>query len=186
MNSQSVDELVIYSEAASDGSFRIQDSAPRLPIRRKLYVRTTWSPDSDPFIVPPFQMQRAALERFFSCPTLLISRTHVDIGDIRVQISYRLVEVQLLDANGSPAFTESDDWPSVWLRIKDRSGRTVEDSGLSRRSLRKGESTLAISLPVGTWNLEISYGNRSITTRLVLEEAAGPSRIIVKLPEVKA
>jgi hypothetical protein len=175
------DELVEVGRTEADGSFLVEGTALSFPERWTLYVTSPIPPGADPLVTPPFLLQKKVLDKLFAFPQFLVRKGEVDVGDVRVRLHRSLLNVKLLTPDNTPAFTEVNDWPPVRLRIRDAKGRVVAEGGLSERAFRKAESSFALSLPNGKWELEIKYNGRKAQATLDVPGRSGSLNVVMRL-----
>jgi len=109
--------------------------------------------------MPPFDRIPSLKERRFASRSIEIKENaEIDVGNVRIQVSYGAINVRLRDVNGSPLVLDERAWTYVWLRIRNQRGETVKFGSFSisdiEASVNLADSSAKVALPEGTWYIE--------------------------------
>jgi|GEM_PF-1697958 len=150
-------------ESDENGRFLFQEpEATTDPhLTRLLYVTGPVPQKSHSPIMPPFnRIPRLTESRFASRPIRIKKNGEVNVGDVSIQVSYRVVDLHLQDVNGHPLITNEKGWKYVWLRIRNQQHKIVTYGSFSESDIENSvslvNSSARIALPEGTWVIEAS------------------------------
>lgn len=126
----------------------------------RLYVASFCRPSDVMLMTAPF-WPVLRKERLFAGKEFVINRGDITrVGEVNDQLVYVHVGLRILDRQHRPLLTRLTDWSPVWIRVRKQNGITVHESGLSaieiERAVDLKESRINLSLPTGTWMLEIA------------------------------
>lgn len=176
-------DIVLFTEADSQGKFRFEERASLLKEERTIYITgPRFSTASDP-VRPPFDMLPHSSDEKYSGQKISIKKNgEIDVGDVRVQVYYGLIELVLHSSKDAPLTrAEKKKWRRAWLRLRNEHGDFIIDGSFPRDA-----PDLKVALPEGTWRLEITpsydYGPWfPLDNSVVVRRTNSPQRIIVKL-----
>lgn len=178
-------DLVVYTEADSQGKFRFEQRVSLPQEERTMYITSPrFSTASDP-VRPPFDMLPSS-EKYSGQKILIKKNGEIDVGEVRVQVYYGLIELVLHSSKDAPLTrAEKKKWRSAWLRLRNEQGDLILDSSFPRDA-----PDLKVALPEGTWRLEVTpyydYGRWfPLDNSVVVRRTNSPQRIIVKLSRRK-
>jgi hypothetical protein len=179
-------DIVVYTEADSQGKFRFFDERHSLATQeRTMYITSPRFPTASDPVRPPFDMLPSS-EKYSGQKILIKKNGEIDVGEVRVQVYYGLIELVLHSSKDAPLTrAEKKKWRSAWLRLRNEQGDLIIDSSFPR-----GAPDLKVALPEGTWRLELtpSYDDGPwfpLDNSVVVRRTHSPQRIIVKLSRRK-
>ena len=114
--------------------------------------------------------------RFAGTQVPVYGNRNTDVGDIRVSVPFKRFRLFVLDRLGRPYYRTNKSWNRFTLIVRDSSGRGVGSQTLSlddiERKVDLALGCVAVSLPEGTWTLELLpsleyYTRDDITKRLL-------------------
>ena len=154
------EDLIECSETDDDGKFSYRlENCPFPQETRTLYVTSYPNYDSYVPFSAPFLRSKELGNKFAGQLLKNRKKEDVNVGDVRVQVFFSTVIVYLTDENGHLLLSE-EEWQNVWFRLKSENNVDVSTSSLSKNNLshavRSKESAIAIDLPEGKWQIEIS------------------------------
>jgi hypothetical protein len=143
------------------GKFRLEETTTVPRYRRRLYVAGPQPESAVRLIYPPFNLLPGLTSRVFAGLQIRLEKNkELDIGDVPIQVFYRPVTMCVQNSRGMPELKASEQWKSVYLRLRDEHGSIVTESSLSQNDIEKAvnlaESCFAVSLPEGVWRIELS------------------------------
>jgi hypothetical protein len=155
-------ELILTERADSAGKFRWEDTLAFPTQELVLYVTSPLPQNAFAPITPPFD-ELSSTNQSFSGRPIVLQSGETNLEDVPLQVRYGIVNLRIEDRTGNPLFTEINQLPYLWLRVRSPQGNFVNESGLSRsilkNSVRAKESAIAIALPEGIWGIEIAIGD---------------------------
>ena len=180
-------DIVVFTEADSQGKFRFEERVSLAKQERTIYITSPRFPTaSDPFR-PPFDMLPHSSSEKYSGQKILIKKNgEIDVGEVRVQVYYGLIELVLHSSKDAPLTrAEKKKWRRAWLRLRNEQGDFILDSSFPRET-----PDLKVALPEGTWRLEVTpsydYGPWfPLDNPVVVSRTNSPQRIIVNLSRRK-
>jgi len=186
-------DLVVFAEADSTGRFRFESVSSTPAI---LYITSPLPNDAYLPITPPFGRRLKEMSRSFGGIEVPVTKNEtIDLGDVRVQVSYMRVLLYLQNPNGEPLIITRAAWEDVWIRIKDVRKRIISESGLARKdlqSVRLDRGAIQLALPEGTWVVDTSLSGSagpwiSSKLKLILGGSEPPPtiRVTVEAPSKK-
>src|SRR5713101_5886091 len=147
-------DIVVYTEADSQGKFRFFDERHSLATQeRTMYITSPrFSTGFDP-VSPPFDMLPPSSNEKYSGQKISIKKNgEIDIGEVRVQVYYGLIELVLHSGKDAPLTrAEKKKWRRAWLRLRNEQGDLILDSRFPLDT-----PDLKVALPEGTWRLEVT------------------------------
>jgi hypothetical protein len=156
------DDLLAGVVTEPGGAFCIENNVRDLTERAsaRLYLTSFCRSDDVTLVNVPF-WPRLRREPGFSGKRIVVGPGSVtSLGDVDVQIMYGHLTLRVLDRQQKPLLTQLTDWSRVWIRVRDKRGATVHESGLSvadiKRSVDLKESRINLALPKGMWTLEVA------------------------------
>jgi hypothetical protein len=180
-------DVVVYTEADSKGKFRFEQRVSLAKLERTMYVTSPRFPAASDPVRPPFDMLRHSVNERYAGEKIIIKKNgELDVGDVRLQVYYGLIDLELHSSKGLPLTSaEKKKWRRPWLRVRNEKGDFILDSSFPRDT-----SDLRVALPEGTWRLEVtpSYDNGpwfSLDNPVVVSRTNSPQRIILKLSRRK-
>ena len=120
------------------------------------------------FIEPPFSNYLGRYDKsFLGYPVKFGSEKVIDVGDVRVKFRYGDVNLRFLINGRKPSKSE---WETLWVTVKHKSGRTVGEISIGPNALHQNavdleKSELKLSLPEGTWKVEMKSFDDSANIR---------------------
>ena len=157
--SESWDVMIEYHQTDNNGRFRIEEGASLPTLERVLYVTTTVPDHAYAPISPPFPMATRGDPRFAGQRIFVARDRETDTGDVTIQVRYGPVSVHLQYPKGAPLFEatiEAGSLPDIQVATRTKQGDMVDRGAVSRGAFHKSESTIALALPEGEWQLEIA------------------------------
>ncbi len=180
-------DIVLFTEADSQGKFRFEERASLLKEERTMYITSPRSATASDPVRPPFDMFPHSSDEKYSGQKISINKNgEIDVGEVRVQVYYGLIELVLHSSKDAPLTrAEKKKWRRAWLRLRDEHGNQILDSRFPL-----GSPDLKVALPEGTWRLEItpSYDDGPwfpLDNSVVVRRTRSPQPIIVKLSRRK-
>jgi hypothetical protein len=180
-------DIVLFTEADSQGKFRFEERASLLKEERTMYVTSPQFPTASDPVRPPFYMLPHSSNEKYSGQKISIKKNgEIDVGDVRVQVYYGLIELVLHSSKDAPLTrAEKKKWRRAWVRLRNEHGDLIIDGSFPRDA-----PDLKVALPEGTWRLEVTpsydYGPWfPLDNPLVVSRTNSPQRIIVKLSRRK-
>jgi len=177
-------DLVVYTEADSQGKFRFEQRVSLPKQERTLYVTSPRFPTASDPVRPPFEVLANSKNEKYSGQKISIEKNgEIDVGDVRVQVYYGLVEIVLhSQKDASLTRAEKSKWRRAWLRLKNEQGQFILDSSFPRDA-----PELKVALPEGTWLLEVtpSYDDGPwypLDKPVVVNRSDSAQQVILKLP----
>lgn len=84
----------------------------------------------------------------------------LNLGDIQIQTEYRTLTLYIQDESGNPLLATPEEWEAVYIRVRERSGKRVDEQGLSERDRNVAvdlkASAIRLALPEGVWRIEVA------------------------------
>jgi hypothetical protein len=182
---ESFPDSVAYFVTPKDGTFEFPAEVPEFPTETFLYVTSPEMKQAFALIEPPFRSQsNEYLITQYSCPKVLINRSLINIGDVRIQIHYEVVKIQLINEDGSHVMSLSGDWPSCDYEIRNDKGQSLGGLFLREIDCDRRNSCIKMALPHGTWQFAVSIGERTAKTTLVINKHT-PLKITMRFPGIE-
>lgn len=146
-------DIVLSTEADSQGKFRFEERASLQKEERTIYVTSPRFPMVCDPVRPPFDMlPQPSNEKYSGQKISTKKNAEIDVGEVRVQVYYGLIEFVLHSGKGVPLTrAEKKKWRRAWLRLRNEHGDLIIDGRFPLDS-----PDLKVALPEGTWRLEIS------------------------------
>jgi hypothetical protein len=154
--------LISGTTTEPDGTFCVENFFNDLSKTRpaRLYVSSFCRPGGLTLVGAPYWPRLRRDARYSGKRVTVGPGGVTDVGRVDAQVVYGHVSLKILDRRGRPLLTEADDWYPLWIRVRDRQGVTVHESGLSiadvERSVDLKESRINLALPEGRWTLEVA------------------------------
>jgi hypothetical protein len=151
-----VDRYIECVKTDAAGHFKLtKDNNPTTQSDHFLFVYSGTSRSGLPTIEPPFEWVRRYDKAFDGKLVRFGSSPNVDLGRLRVQFWFAMVEV---DFSKMKEKTGEVDWENLYLRIKNKRGTRVYESSLSHDDIYVEsyikKDKLQILVPEGRWKLE--------------------------------
>jgi len=181
---------VFFSESDASGNFIRESSCSESPIKRILFVTSPFDLSGIAPIKPPGYRLSKLGASFGGRPIVLKRNETLNVGDVLPQVYFSTLVVAIQDAEGRSLFGPDVDWGLVWLRVRDKDGRVVMSTGMSRNQLdtyvHKAENLIRLELPEGEWFLELnSFEDKGAwyksSTPVVVRKSGGPFEINLRL-----
>jgi hypothetical protein len=159
-----------------DGTFCIDNYVADTSRRTKarLFV-ASFCRANDLIVMPaPFWPVLRKQQRFAGKDIIIDPEDITNVPDLDLQLIYGHVDLEILDHHHQPLLTKASDWSPVWIRVLNKNGVSVYESGLSPRNIQRAvdlrNSRIQLAVPQGTWTLEVSmagFSSNSTTRRTV-------------------
>lgn len=155
----SVDWLILGDRADENGRFEISTYTSATKINTYLFVS---SPDFTEALSPidaPFTIlhERNLLSR--GQPITLEKDKDLEVGDIKVQVWFGLVEIFISGKDNQPFYKNRDDWSDFIYLVRNEKGKLAAGTGLSidnlNRVIKYEKGSIFVALPEGRWFIEI-------------------------------
>ena len=177
-----------YHETDSSGRFQVDAVGPRRSWT--LHLISQAPSNTHTTIAPPFSKQMSDdYPAFRGLPVTTSGSGEVDVGDVKIQVYYGSIVIQLLDHSGMPLIIEQDNesrLPDIRLRVRDSKGDVASETGVSSKAFRRSESSIAVTLPQGQWQLELALSSNSMVwlglPAVTINAAGSPEELTLKLP----
>ena len=179
-------DIVLSTEADSQGKFRFEERASLLKEESTIYITSPRFPTACDPVRPPFDMLPHSNEKYSGQKILIKKNGETDVGEVRIQVYYGLIELVLHSSKGAPLTrAEKRKWRRAWLKLKNEQGDLIQYSSFPRDA-----PELKVALPEGTWRLEVTpsydYGRWfPLNNSVVVRRTNSPQRITVKLSRRK-
>lgn len=156
----SVDNLVVFGKTDSQGIFYLESVATKENAELKLIITAPLPPATFECIPPPFDDLMTSDILFTGVPLFVSSGQQLNLGDMRVQISYSAIEIHIQHSSGKPLLDQLEQWKGVKLRVRDKSGdvireRYVVSEERANSYIQLNRSVINVALPTGKWMIEI-------------------------------
>lgn len=174
-----IDVINVIHSPKEDGTFSVETRCGEggvtyFWITSKLSYKEPFLP-----IVPPFS-QFAGKNRRYPLFAGIAVKGDVKLGDIKIQIPYRNVRINLQNETGGALFPNRDDFLNVNFRIKNERGvdmtfHPAPDSEQLKNENIVRDSSVLMNLPEGKWIIEIKprKGKRLYPDKMVEVKNAG-------------
>jgi hypothetical protein len=110
-------------------------------------------------IQPPFWKKLVKFSnQLFQRKIVFGSSNTIEVGKLRVDFPYPVVELSILNLKGKSAFNFDEDMFNIWLAIYDKTGNKVEVenfNSIQKKGAFGVDSTVTIALPRGKWKFKI-------------------------------
>src|SRR5258707_3707104 len=96
-------DIVLFTEADSQGKFRFEERASLLKEERTMYVTSPQFPTASDPVRPPFDMLPHSSNEKYSGQKISINKNgEIDVGEVRVQVYYGLIHLVLHSYKDAP------------------------------------------------------------------------------------
>lgn len=172
--------------ATTDGTGKFKFEGDYEGKNEIIYVTSPLPEDACVPLIPPFNHLDPTF--YFTGKKIHVEKGQkLDLGDIRVQNEYRYLTLYLRDQSGKPLLTTPEEWEIVWIRIRERSGKRVEESGLSEKdrkiAVNLEDSAIRLAIPEGVWRIEVApkgYGTNWYSSDVLTVTETQPQDVIIK------
>jgi hypothetical protein len=179
-----VGELVYFVKTDLKGIFRFEGEYPGG--REILYVTSPLPEHAHIPLIPPFNRVDPTYNPSGKKIRVLTGK-ETNLGDIRVQTEYKCLNLHLKNQEGNPLLNIPKNWEDVWIRIRERSGKIVAESGLSEKDRQKAvdlkDSAIRVALPEGVWRIDVAPNGLDThwySSGLVRVSESGPLNVMIK------
>jgi hypothetical protein len=179
--------LIPGAVAEAEGSFCIENFVDDLSrtAPAQLYVTSFCRAGDLTLVNVPFWPEMRKEPQYAGKRIIVGPGEVTSAGSVDVQIVYGHVGLRIVDHRQRPLLTGTNDWSPLWIRVRDRNGVTVHESGLSPMDIETSvdlkESRINLALPKGTWNLEVALtGVPSPTVRRRVRWRRVPGQVRVE------
>jgi hypothetical protein len=185
---------VIYSPE-KNGTFSVEtpcdaNSVTYFWITSKLHYKEDFIP-----VVPPFSEFAGKNKRYRLFAGIPVKGGGVKLGDLKIQIPYRNVRLNLQNETGGALFASRDDLANATFNIKNERGfdmtfRSAPDGEQLKNENIVRDSAILMSLPEGRWIIEIKpqKGKRLYADKLLEVKNTGEpvQQIVLRMSRKKS
>lgn len=187
-------EMLFGTDTDEHGRFKFEDEYKWTTSRRIMYISAPLRADVYAPVTPPLEMIERIDPSFRGQPIVIKRNQATDLGDVKVQIHYGLVQLRLQNSAGGPLLQNAEQWRNIRLRFRTARGEVV-DGGLPslndiEKAVRIAESAITVAVPKGAWQIEVTYDDdqrvgRGLTPLLHITDSDVPVPITVMLSLVR-